>query len=95
MADTLAQSHPSGVSPDQIEEWAAAAVRAAVVQPSAEPGELIATVGAAPGAWGAGATADAALAELHEVLIGWAILKLEDGDRDIPDMEGIRLIGRA
>ena len=95
MADTLAKGHRSGVSSDQIEQWAAAAVRAAVVQPSADPDELIATVGAAPGAWGAGTTADAALAELHEVLIGWAIPKLEDGDRDIPDMEGIHLIGRA
>ena len=25
------------------------------------------------------------------MLIGWATLKVNDGDRDIPDMEGIRL----
>jgi predicted RNase H-like HicB family nuclease len=72
--------------------WADIAVRHAIVRRSEDPGELIATVTDLPGAWGAGETPNEALSELHSVLIGWATLKLDDGDRDIPDMEGIRLV---
>lgn len=72
--------------------WADIAVRHAIVRRSEDPDELIATVTGLPGAWGAGATPDEALSDLHSVLIGWATLKLDDGDRDIPDMEGIRLV---
>ena len=72
--------------------WAETAVRHAIVRPIDDPAELVATVAGIPGAWGAGATPDEALGELHSVLIGWATLKLEDGDQDIPDMEGIRLV---
>lgn len=72
--------------------WADIAVRHAIVRRSEDPDELIATVTDLPGAWGAGATPDEALSDLHSVLIGWATLKLDDGDRDIPDMEGIRLV---
>ncbi|GEM_PF-1205681 len=72
--------------------WADVAVRDAILRRSEDPNELIATVTGLPGAWGAGATPDEALSDLHSVLIGWATLKLDDGDRDIPDMEGIRLV---
>jgi len=72
--------------------WADVAVRHAIVRRSEDPDELIATVTGLPGAWGAGASPDEALSDLHDVLIGWASLKLDDGDRDIPDMEGIRLV---
>ena len=72
--------------------WADVAVRHAIVRRSEDPDELIATVTDLRGAWGAGATPDEALGDLHSVLIGWATLKLDDGDRDIPDMEGIRLV---
>ena len=72
--------------------WADVAVRHAILRRSEDPDELIATVTGLPGAWGAGATPDDALSDLHSVLIGWATLKLDDGDRDIPDMEGIRLV---
>ena len=72
--------------------WADIAVRHAIVRRIEDPDELVATVVGIPGAWGSGATRDEALGELHSVLIGWATLKLEDGDRDIPDMEGIRLV---
>ena len=71
--------------------WAEAAVRHAVVRPLKDTDEFVATVAGVRGAWGAGATADEALDELRSVLIDWAALKLDDGDRDIPDMEGIRL----
>lgn len=72
--------------------WADVAVRHAIVRRSKDPDELIATVTGLHGAWGAGATPDEALSDLHSVLIGWATLKLDDGDRDIPDMGGIRLV---
>ena len=72
--------------------WSDVAVRHAIVRRSEDPDELIATVTGLPGAWGAGATPDEALSDLHSVLIGWATLKLDDGDRDIPDMEGISLV---
>ena len=72
--------------------WADIAVRHAIVRRIEDPDELVGTVVGIPGAWGSGATPDEALGELHSVLIGWATLKLDDGDRDIPDMEGIRLV---
>ena len=72
--------------------WADIATRHAGVRPIEDPDESVATVAGIPGAWGSGATPDEALADLHSALIGWATLKLDDGDRDIPDMEGIRLV---
>ena len=75
-----------------VARWADAAVRHAIVRRSADADEFIATVTGVPGAWGAGATPGEALSDLQSVLIGWATLKLDDGDRDIPDMEGIRLV---
>ena len=75
-----------------IVTWTDFAVRHAILRRSEDPNELIATVAGLPGAWGAGATPDEALSDLHSVLIGWATLKLDDGDRDIPDMEGISLV---
>lgn len=84
---------PSGDVRDKlIVLWAEAAVRHAVVRPLEDTDEFVATVAGVRGAWGAGATADEALDELQSVLIDWATLKLDDGDRDIPDMEGIRLV---
>ena len=87
------EAPPGGdVRHDLIVLWADVAVRHAIVRRIEDPDELVATVAGIPGAWGAGATPAEALGELHSVLIGWATLKLDDGDRDIPDMEGIRLV---
>ena len=84
---------PSGdVRHKPIVLWAEAAVRHAIVRPLEDTDEFVATVAGVRGAWGAGATADEALDELQSVLIDWATLKLDDGDRDIPDMEDIRLV---
>ena len=84
---------PSGdVRHKLIVLWAEAAVRHAIVRPLEDTDEFVATVAGLRGAWGAGATADEALDELQSILIDWASLKLGDGDRDIPDMEGIRLV---
>ncbi len=52
----------------------------------------MATVEGCPGAWAYGTTAEDAVAYLESVLIGWADLKLADGDTDIPVMGGISLV---
>ena len=89
--DAAEDAAPAGdVRHKLIVLWADLAVRHAIIR--ATDDELVATVADLSGAWGAGATPDDALADLHSVLIGWATLKLDDGDRDIPDMEGIRLV---
>ena len=86
------QAYVGDVRLKLIALWAEAAVRHAIVRPLEDTDEFTATVAGLRGAWGAGHTAGAALSDLQSVLIDWATLKLDDGDRDIPDMEGIRLV---
>ena len=84
-----------GLHANRIERWATAAIAEAEVEQLNDPeGFYFASVPAAPGAWSYEPTVDEALAILQEVLVGWAILKLADGDDDIPDFAGIRLGGR-
>ena len=73
-------------------EWAAAAARQAVIVDAEDTDYLVATVEGCPGAWAYGSTAADAVALLESVLIGWADLKLADGDTDIPEMGGINLV---
>jgi len=77
-----------------IEEWASAAAAQAVVEPMEAPDGFYAEVAETPGAWSYGETADEALSVLHSVLVGWAALKLADGDTDIPVMGGVSLYQR-
>ncbi len=72
--------------------WAEIAVRHAIVRPINDPEGLIATVAGLDGAWAFGPTPEDAATELNSVLIGWATLKLDDGDTDIPPMEGLNLV---
>lgn len=44
------------------------------------------------GAWADGPTRAAAVANLESVLYEWVKLKLDDGDRDIPPMDGLSLV---
>jgi predicted RNase H-like HicB family nuclease len=84
-----------GATAEQVRRWAAAAVRQAVVADAEDTEYLVATVEGCPGAWACGTTVEDAVAYLESVLIGWADLKLADGDTDIPVMEGISLaLGR-
>lgn len=76
----------------QVRRWAAAAVRHATVTEAEDTEYLVATVEGCPGAWAYGTTAADAVAYLESVLIGWADLKLADGDTDIPEMGGINLV---
>lgn len=59
-----------------------------------DPEGLVATVAGIDGAWGFGNSnsSEEALEDLQSVLIDWATLKLEDGDEDIPSMEGLHLV---
>lgn len=75
-----------------ISQWAEVAVSHAIVREINDPSGLIATVVGIEGAWGFGAMPEEAMDELRSVLIDWARLKLEDGDDDIPSMEGVHLV---
>ena len=76
----------------RVREWASAAARQAVIVDPEDTDYLIATVDGCPGAWAYGETTADAVAYLESVLIGWADLKLADGDTDIPEMGGIDLV---
>ena len=79
-----------GTVPERlIELWAEVAVSHAMVRTINDPAGLVATVAGIDGAWGFGQSEDEALDDLRSVLVDWASLKLEDGDDDIPSMEGV------
>jgi predicted RNase H-like HicB family nuclease len=73
-----------------IERWTDVAVSHARVRLLDDV--FVADVVGVPGAWSSASTGDAALLSLREVLIDWVRMKLDDGDTDIPQMEGIRLV---
>lgn len=75
-----------------VERWASIAVSHAIVREIEDPNGLVARVVDIKGAWGFGQSEDEALAELRTALIDWANIKLEDGDDDIPSMEGVHLV---
>lgn len=75
-----------------VAQWADVAVSHAVVRGIDDPPGLTAGVAGIDGAWGFGVSPEEALAELRSVLVDWARLKLEDGDDDIPSMEGVHLV---
>ena len=72
--------------------WAEVAVSHAMVRTIRDPAGFVATVSGIEGAWGFGRSSEEALEELESVLVDWASLKLEDGDDDIPSMEGVHLV---
>ena len=74
--------------------WSKAAVEKAVVRSIQDPEGYIATVAGARGAWAFGETEAEALTEMESVLYGWAELKTEDGDDDIPIMGEVDLTVR-
>ena len=75
-----------------VGQWADVAVSHAMVHRIDDPVGHVATVAGIEGAWGFGDSEEAAFDELRSVLIGWASLKLEHGDDDIPIMEGVHLV---
>ncbi len=81
-----------GYPRDLIAAWASAAISHAEVEPIQDPNGYFATVPGALGAWGFGETIAEAIAELEEVLVDWATLKLSNGRKGIPAMGGIHLV---
>jgi len=75
-----------------IQQWAEIAASQAILSDMDDPSGFVATVNGIKGAWGFGESKQAAIDELRSVLIGWVTLKLEDGDDDIPSMEGVQLV---
>ena len=98
-ADESAASHEDDPAPNRgaalmrlIGLWAEVAVAHAIVRTIRDPAGFVATVAGIEGTWGFGDSSAEALEELESVLIDWASLKLEDGDDDIPSMEGVHLV---
>ena len=80
------------LSEADVQPWAKAAVRQACeLEEIDDPVGYIARLRDVLGPWAFGETRDSARSELESVLIGWALLKMDDGDRDIPVMGGISL----
>ncbi len=72
--------------------WANAAIsQACETEEIDDPAGYIARLRGVLGPWAFGETIDSARSELQSVLIGWALLKLDDGDDDIPVMGGVSL----
>ena len=97
--DESAASHEDDPAPNRgaalmrlVGLWAEVAVAHAIVRAIRDPAGFVATVAGIEGAWGFGDSSEEALEELESVLIDWASLKLEDGDDDIPSMEGVHLV---
>ena len=75
-----------------VERWAKIAVSHATVRRTEDPPGMVATVVGVDGGWGFGSTPAEALEDLESVLVDWVNLKLQDGDDDIPNMEGVHLV---
>jgi predicted RNase H-like HicB family nuclease len=73
-----------------ILRYAELAVRHAIVEPQ-EDGQWLATIRDFPGVWAREQSAVEALTVLKEVAFEWAILKIEDSDRDLPPVGDIDL----
>ncbi len=74
-----------------VETWAEAAAEHASLREINDSDGVVATVAGLEGVWAQGSDARAAKAELLEVLIDWAALKIEHGDDDIPSIDGVSL----
>lgn len=83
---------PEDAAQKLIEQWAEIAVSHAIVRGINDPVGMIARVVGIKGALGFGHSKQEALDELKSVLIDWVTLKLDDGDDDIPSMEGVHLV---
>ena len=79
-------------SESDVEPWVKAAVdQACELERIDDPVGYVARLDGVLGAWAFGDTIEGARSELESVLVGWALLKLDDDDIDIPVMGGISL----
>jgi predicted RNase H-like HicB family nuclease len=73
-----------------LTDYCAAAMRHARFE-RMEDGRWWAEIPPCPGVWGTGATQAAAAADCRDALEGWILLKLRDGDDDLPTIDGLTL----
>ncbi len=92
VVETESDGHSDSAIDRLVVLWAEIVVSHAVVRDIDDPSGYTATVAGVEGAWAFGVSEEEALYELRSVLIGWACLRLEDGDDDIPSMEGLHLV---
>lgn len=77
-----------------VTAFAAAATEIAVLE-EIEPGQWFVDLDALDGVWGEGDSAQAAKEDFHASVISWVALKLRDGDKDIPEINGVSLPKKA
>ena len=80
------------VMESMVEQWTKVAVSQATTESIKDPDGMVATIVGIDGPWAFGQTGEEAIKELESVLIDWVTMKLEDGDKDIPHMEGVYLV---
>ena len=81
----------SGQRRKLIGQWIEIAMSHAIIRTVSDPAGFVSSIAGIRGAWGYGPTHEEALQDLESVLLDWVKLKLDDGDDDIPSMEGIYL----
>ena len=69
-------------STHKVERYAKLAVRHATVEQI--EGQWLATIEGFPGVWACEGSAIEALSVLEQVVVDWALLKIQDGDGDLP-----------
>lgn len=74
-----------------IDRYVDAAMRRASLEWIPEDPVWYAEVSALPDVWASGKSEDEALAELRSVIRGWVLLKIEEQDRDFPELDAINL----
>ncbi len=89
MRSDTAAARPHEARHRLVQMWGEAALRHAYLRESADPPGFVATVAGLSGVWASGASRGAALEELLDVLVDWAAIKLDDGDDDIPVIDGV------
>lgn len=76
----------------RVARYAKLAVRLATVRRLDD--QWLATIDGFPGVWACEDSVVEALSVLEHVVVDWALLKLEDGDRDLPRIGGADLNAR-
>ncbi len=79
--------------PEQLFEQYRSEARRLATTVRLDDGQWFAEISGFAGLWGTGESAKDALVELDEAMREWLLLKIEDGDRDIPVISGLDLNG--
>jgi len=73
-----------------VRRYAHLAAKQAVIEET-EVGTFFGRIDGFSGVWAEGESAETVIAELADVVYGWAVLKIEDQDRDLPIVADINL----